>query len=502
MTTLRLFDTLTRETRPLLPIDGQRLRFYACGPTVYGPAHIGNLLTFVRCDLLFRTAKAVGLNPFYVRNITDVDDKTIRDATASGQSLAAFTEYWTARFQADCASLNCLPPDSEPRATAHIPEQVELVEKLLHSGHAYLGGDGSIYFRVNSFAAYGALSHFQTDELQTQQTTSGGRANDADEYEREEVADFALWKARKPADGANFWPGPRHPETGLPIEGRPGWHLECSAMSHKELGSSFDLHAGGEDLVFPHHENEIAQSRCGYGGEFARHWWHNRHLLVEGRKMSKSLGNFFTLADLLAKGHSPMAVRYTFLQGHYRQQLNFTEHSLRAAASAIETLHETLAALLPPDRDLSDFPPPPNGLADYDGPFANAWNAVLADLNSPAALGALFAALKKLRRHKGPPPPETEWGVLRLLLLDTLGLSIDLSAWRQRKQAAAANTSPAAHNPPSEITALAEERQQAKLQRNFAQADKLRETILLQGWIITDTREGFVLTPQNDPANP
>jgi cysteinyl-tRNA synthetase len=395
MDVIRLHDTLSRETRELPSGSSGRFRMYVCGPTVYGPAHIGNFLTFIRFDTLFRLLQVAGYEPLYVRNITDVDDKTIKGAVDAGMSLQEFTSKWTRRFHEDCAALNLLPPDVEPLATGHIAEQIEMVQALVEKGNAYVGGDGSVYYRVGSFPGYGKLSHFDPQSLQQQSTTSSGAVNLADEYDRDAVADFALWKARKEADGPVHWDSPWGP-------GRPGWHLECSAMSLKYLGSGFDLHGGGEDLCFPHHENEIAQSEAATGQAFAGHWMHSVHLLVEGKKMSKSLGNFFVLSDLVDKGFHPAEIRLALLGGHYRQQYNFTISGMEAARSGLGKLESGVAALLEvADLGPADWPGFVTARAPADwGPFANAWAAFRNDLNTPAVLGALFNALKKARREE------------------------------------------------------------------------------------------------------
>ncbi|HBD69534.1 MAG TPA: cysteine--tRNA ligase, partial [Akkermansia muciniphila] len=278
---LHLYDTRTRTAQDISPMDGKTLRFYCCGPTVYGPAHIGNFRTFVMQDVFRRVLELGGVPTTHIRNLTDVDDKTIRDSQKAGVSLAEFTAGWADLFHRDCAALNCLPPHAEPSAVGHIPEQIRMVQTLVEKGHAYVSEDGSVYFRISSFPEYGRLSHLDERELDLGKTANT-RSN-ADEYEKDSVADFVLWKSRRPEDGNNFWPSPWG-------EGRPGWHLECSAMIHKYFGNDFDLHSGGVDLVFPHHENEVAQSRCACGGGFARLWFHITHLLVDGGKMSKSLG--------------------------------------------------------------------------------------------------------------------------------------------------------------------------------------------------------------------
>ena len=307
---------------------------YCCGPTVYGPSHIGNFRTFILQDVLRRVLE-LEFGPGkvkHVRNLTDVDDKTIRKSRDEGKSLGDVTKHWTDKFHADCAELNLLPPHAEPAATTHIAEQVAMIDALIEKGIAYVAADGSVYYKIEAFPDYGKLSRVKERELMKDAPNRAGSVA-SDEYERDSLSDFAMWKAWKPEDGDVKWPGPKGA-----AEGRPGWHIECSAMSRKHLGDTIDLHAGGVDLLFPHHENEIAQSEGCTGHTFAHHWYHTEHLLVDGKKMSKSLGNLYTLEDLKAKGFSPMAVRYTLLSGHPRKQLNFTLDSLHAAEKALKTL--------------------------------------------------------------------------------------------------------------------------------------------------------------------
>ena len=304
------------------------------------PAHIGNFRTFLIQDVLRRVLEIDGFNVKHVRNITDVDDKTIRESQANNQSLKAFTEHWTAKFHADCRSLNLLPPSIEPKAVDHIQEQIQLVEQLIEKNHAYVEKDGSVYFRVHSCCDYGKLNRIDQSELKSQTENSAGSTNLADEYDRESISDFALWKARKDEDGDNYWTSPWG-------EGRPGWHLECSAMIHRTFeGQTIDLHGGGIDLCFPHHENEIAQSESAYEKPFCTHWFHSAHLRVENKKMSKSLGNLYTLDDLIAKNHTPMALRYTLIASSYRQPLNFTFDGLRASESALNKIERFTETLL------------------------------------------------------------------------------------------------------------------------------------------------------------
>ena len=465
-----LKDTLTREKRKVYAEDGETLRFYCCGPTVYGPAHVGNFRTFVVQDLFRRVAEGAGLATRHVRNLTDVDDKTIRDSQAAGETLKAFTDHWRDRFHEDCSSLNLLAPHEEPSAAAHVKQQVELIESLMEKGHAYVGEDGSAYFRISSFPEYGRLSRLKERELVR---GAGGRTTADDEYSKETVGDFALWKARRPEDGDNFWPSPWG-------EGRPGWHLECSAMCREYLGDSFDLHSGGEDLVFPHHENEIAQSECATGKTFARHWFHVSHLLVDGGKMSKSLGNFHTLSDLAEKGYGTELVRYVLLSGHYGQSLNFTFASLDAANSALGKLvkaHESLGGGAPPSYEESLA----RGSEDL-GPFAPAWEALLDDLNAPKALGALFSALKELGTGRTDDAERELTRSAFWFVLNVLGILLP-----EKPQAAEV---------PEEVRDLAERRLAAKQAKDWGTADALREEIASAGWQVKDRPDGYDLEPK------
>ncbi|MCF7732708.1 MAG: cysteine--tRNA ligase [Akkermansiaceae bacterium] len=462
---MRLFDTLTRTDHDLVPQDGTTFRFYCCGPTVYGPAHIGNFRTFVLQDVLRRTLETGGFRTLHVRNITDLDDKTIRDSQKAGQSLSEFTAGWAAKFHADCGKLACLPPHIEPSAVAHIPQQISMIEALVAKGHAYPAPDGSVYFKIASFPDYGRLSHLDTRELDLGKTQNV-RAN-ADEYEKDNLSDFVLWKTRRPEDGENFWASPWG-------EGRPGWHLECSAMIREYLGDSFDLHSGGEDLIFPHHENEIAQSQCSCGGHFAAHWFHITHLLVDGGKMSKSLGNLYTLDDLAARGHTPMEVRYVLLGGHYRKQLNFTLDSLGAAREALNKMAKAarqLATRIGGDSTLEE--------GDL-GPFQGAWDSLQNDLNTPGTLGGIFTGLREAADLTGVDAAKALAGLNRVL--KALGLVLP-DAVEDR----------AADIPP-EIQSLADERWQLRQAKDWAKSDELRAALAAQGWVVKDGKDGYALT--------
>jgi cysteinyl-tRNA synthetase len=462
---VRLFDTMTRETRELQPVDGKTFGFYCCGPTVYGPAHIGNFRTFVLNDILRRVLEVSGMRTKHVRNITDVDDKTIRDSQAAGMALPAFTAKWTECFHADCERLNCLKPHVEPSAVEHIPEQVAMIETLIEKGHAYPSGDGSVYFKISSYDEYGRLARLDQQDLDLGRTQNQ-RAN-ADEYEKDSVCDFVLWKGRRPEDGDNFWESPWG-------EGRPGWHLECSAMSYKYLGETFDLHSGGEDLKFPHHENEIAQSRCACQGQFALNWFHPAFLIVDGAKMSKSLGNLYTIDDLAQEGVSAMEVRYLLASAHYRRQLNFTFDSLHAA-------REALGKLARAERELAkaagqESAPTYKDICKLDdlGVFAPALAALNDDLNTAEGLGQLFKALR-IATTEGDPV--VNWKGFHAILA-ALGLTLpELEA-------------PEA---PPEVIALAEKRQGARASKDWTAADAARDELKELGWVVKDSQNGYEL---------
>lgn len=453
---VRLFDTLTREVVPLEPVDGKTFRFYCCGPTVYGPAHIGNFRTFVIQDVLRRTLELTETKTKHVRNITDVDDKTIRDSVAAGQTLADFTAAWRDRFHDDCEALNCLKPHIEPSAVAHVPEQIAMIEELVAKGHAYASDDGSVYFKISSFPEYGRLSRLDTRELDLGKTQNT-RAN-SDEYEKDNVADFVLWKARREDDGNNFWESPWG-------QGRPGWHLECSAMILKYLGTTFDLHGGGEDLVFPHHENELAQSKCSCGGEFARHWFHSTHLLVNGKKMSKSSGTLYTLGDLTAEGWTPMEVRYVLIGANYRKQLNFTMESLHAAREALAKLAKAAEGHEAPGyRELTKG-------GDL-GVFAGAFAKLQDDLNTAAALGELFGHLKEASTDADWRGFFTVLAALGLVLPEPEGLEV-----------------------PGDIAELAQLRWEARQAKDWEASDRYRDELAAKGWTVKDGRDGYEVVP-------
>ena len=464
---LNLHDTLSRETREVFPMDGETVRFYGCGPTVYGPAHIGNFRTFVMQDVFRRVLETSGQKTFHARNLTDVDDKTIRQSQEEGVPLDEFTVRWTERFHDDCRALNLLDPHVEPSAVGHIPEQIALIERLVQGGKAYQA-EGSVYFKVDAFEAYGRLSRLADREI----TTSATTRENSDEYDRESAADFALWKSRRPEDGDNYWDSPWG-------EGRPGWHIECSAICMKHLGESFDLHSGGVDLVFPHHENEIAQVEAVTCKTFARHWFHIAHLMVEGRKMSKSLGNLHTLEDLAEKGYKAQEARYVLLSGSYRQPLNFTFDSMNAARKALSKLGDFAAKF--------DFhPSSQDGLETEFGPFYPVQEALLSDLNTPEALGRCFRLVRELSEGfergeyegRGEALEEVRRGFQATC--DALGLVV-APAGDDNEEV------------PAEIRELAQRRWDAKQEKDWESADRLRDELLAQGWEVKDGKDGFEL---------
>jgi cysteinyl-tRNA synthetase len=378
--TLRLRNTLGGELEAFEPLEPGHVRIYTCGPTVYGPAHVGNFRSFVFADLLRRTLVWQGYRVTWVMNITDVDDKIIRGAHAEGVPIEELTARYTDLFVEDLRRLRIPLPDVMPRATEHIPEMVSLIETLMERGHAYRTDDGSIFFRIASWPAYGRLARIDPGQQRV------GERVEADEYSKDDVRDFALWKAPKP--GEPSW------ETGLG-PGRPGWHIECSAMSMRYLGPSFDLHTGGIDLIFPHHEDEIAQSEAATGQPFVHTWLHCAHLQMAGEKMAKRTGNIQRPADLYADGTSPRALRYALLATHYRSPLEFSPASVTAASAAVERLSTSLAALDAYEQDAGDDPTMPALLAASRQDFGEALDD---DLNASAALAAVFQLVRELNR--------------------------------------------------------------------------------------------------------
>ena len=458
---LHFFNTLTRQKENFKPITKNEVRMYTCGPTVYDYAHIGNFRAFLFEDLLKRWLKYRGYKVTHVMNLTDVDDKTIKGSQTQHIPLKQYTEFYAKAFFEDAAILNIEPADYYPRATEHIQEMVSLIQTLLAKGYAYKGEDGSIYFAINKFPNYGKLSKIKTRDLKT------GTRVKVDEYAKEEAQDFALWKAYTPEDGEVFW------ETPLG-KGRPGWHVECSAMSMKYLGETFDIHCGGIDNMFPHHENEIAQSEAATGKQFVIYWLHNEHLQVEGQKMAKRFGNFYTLRDLLAKNCDPKAIRYLLLSTHYRQQFNFTFEGLEAAKGAIERLTNLM-------RRLKDSNGKGNGekISQLIDKVQRCFGEAMDDdLNISVALASLFDFVRDVNN-----------------LLDNNELS---KAEAEKVHALLTNFDNVlgvfgkfeVETLPQEAVLLIEKREQARKAKDWKTADEIRQQLKAMGIMIEDTAQG------------
>ena len=458
---LYLYDTERREKRPVSPHDGHTIRMYTCGPTIYDFAHIGNFRTYVFEDLLRRTIKFFGFNISQAMNLTDIDDKTIRGAIAKHISLKEFVEPYRKAFFDDLKTLSIEPVEFYPAATDYIPDMIKMIQELIQKGHAYASENGSIYFSIDSFPAYGRLSHLQLKDLK--QNASG--SNEADEYEKDRVADFALWKAYDPSrDGKIFWESPFGP-------GRPGWHIECSTMAIKLLGHTIDIHCGGIDNMFPHHENEIAQSECFSGCKFSHHWIHAEHLLVDHKKMSKSLGNFYTLRDLLKRGYTGNEVRYLLLSTHYRTQLNFTMAGLDAARYSLQRIGDFILRL----RTLQGEALTTNLVSDASHRFKEA---LADDLNISAALAVLF----DLIREGNGLMDKNKIGQIEAELILKL-----LETW---DQVLAVLPLEAEEEIPTPLIHLLQRREEARALKDWKLSDQFRDEILSSGYLIEDTPSG------------
>jgi len=468
---MKLHDSLSRRTRPFRPLRPGRVTVYGCGPTVYDFAHIGNFRAFVTYDLLHRHLRWRGHDVDFVVNFTDVDDKTIQGAAEAGLLLREYTEPFARAFLDDAGTLGFLPFSTHPRATAHIPAMVAFVERLVGSGHAYRGADGSVYYSVPAFADYGRLSGKGEDE-------EAGRSRiDAEDFDKRDPRDFALWKAAQPVDeqvGA-VWDSPWGP-------GRPGWHLECSVMARSLLGDTIDIHLGGEDLLFPHHENEIAQSEAATGHPFVRFWLHVRHLKVDARKMSKSLGNFHTVRELVDGGCDPAAIRWALLAAHYRSELNFTRDGLDDATAAVQRLLDFRRRV----RECPERPGSGAGLAARAGEQVAAFGAALDDdLNVPRALAALWTLVREVHTGLdgagGRLAREEREAVLAALAAMDGVLGVLDPAAAARKAAGAED---------ERVREQVEARARARATGDFAAADRIRAELAAAGIRLEDTPDG------------
>jgi cysteinyl-tRNA synthetase len=456
---LSLYNTLTSKVEPFKPM-GAKAKMYSCGPTVYGYAHIGNFRTFVSTDLLRRVIEANGIPVTQVMNLTDVDDKTMKGANDRGMPLREYTDIYIQAFFEDLKTLKVEGVAHFPRATDAIGSMIRMIEKLIDKGYAYQADDKSVYFRVHAFEEYGKLSHIDRQSL----VAGASERVHQDEYSKDNLCDFALWKAYDPkTDGPIFWPSPFGP-------GRPGWHIECSAMAQDFLGPSIDLHCGGIDLVFPHHENEIAQSECCNHAPFATHWFHVEHLHVDGKKMSKSLGNFYTLRDLIEKGFSGREVRALIAQSHYRMPLNFTLEGLKGVRQALLRVDQLWDRLeMGADAGEESF--------DVDQIHTSFMEALNQDLNFPQAFAVLFDMVRDVNKGLDQKKinKESQKRILELL---------------QRFDAILGCLKKEEEPIPGSILDLVEARQKARKERRFQDADSIRNEITLLGYELEDVTNG------------
>jgi len=466
----RFFNTYSRQIEQFEPRDPAipTVGIYTCGPTVYSRAHIGNFRAYIFEDLLQRHLELRGYKVHRVMNITDVDDKTIRGAREAGVPLTKFTAQFKEAFFEDVETLRIKRADEFPAATDHryIDRMIEMIGELISRGLAYQAEDKSVYFRINKFPDYGKLAHFDLTQLQ-----STGRVKH-DEYDKEHIGDFALWKAWDKEDGDVKWDSPWGP-------GRPGWHIECSAMSTALLGDEIDIHSGGVDNIFPHHEAEIAQSEGVTGKKFVRYWLHCAHLLVDGQKMSKSLGNFYTIPDVLAKGYTGRELRYALLRVHYRVPLNFTWEGMNEARESLGRIDEWLARLHEVVEKENVQRSPPNAQRPTEKPDFE--EALDDDLNISAALGFLFETIRETNR------------AIDENKLDATSASAWLEWWKRINTVLALETESEVVVPP-EAAQLAQERDNARRERNWKRSDELRQRIFALGWEVRDTKDGQKLT--------
>ncbi|MFA6721690.1 MAG: cysteine--tRNA ligase [Candidatus Cloacimonadaceae bacterium] len=462
--TLIFYNSLTRRLEEFQPLVPGQVGLYTCGPTVYNYAHIGNFRCYAFEDILKRTLQFLGYKTKHVMNLTDVDDKTIRGAREAGLKLGEFTQKFKQAFFADIATLRMLPADIYPAATEHLEEMIEIIKILFERGIAYQAEDRSVYFSIAKWPQYGQLVNIDRAQMR-----AGTRVK-LDEYTKDSAADFALWKAWDEDDGEVYWDSPWG-------KGRPGWHLECSAMSSKYLGATFDMHCGGIDNIFPHHEDEIAQSEAANGCKFVNYWLHCAHLVVEGQKMSKSLGNFYTLAEILAKGYSGREVRWVLIGTHYRQSLNFSFQALHDARTSLQRidafrnrLQENLA------NPVGEIEAAATKIIDKT--LENFAAALSDDLNISAAFAVLFEFIREMNRGL-----DSGWDGSKVA-------QMALDALTRLDSVLAVCVPDSESEVPAAILALAEERQAARKSKDYARADALRQEIESQGWLLEDTPKG------------
>lgn len=456
---LKIFNTLSRQKEEFKPINPGEVGMYVCGITVYDLCHIGHGRTFVAFDVVTRYLRYLGYKLRYVRNITDIDDKIIKRANENGEPFTVLVDRMIAEMYADFDALNILRPDSEPRATQHIPEIIALTERLIAREHAYVADNGDVMFAVPTDPNYGLLSRQDLEQLQ-----AGARVEVADV--KRNPMDFVLWKMSKP--GEPSWPSPWG-------EGRPGWHIECSAMNCKQLGSHFDIHGGGSDLMFPHHENEIAQSTCAHDGEYVNYWMHSGMVMVDREKMSKSLGNFFTVRDVL-KHYDAETIRYFLMSGHYRSQLNYSEENLKQARASLERLYTALRG--------TDASAQPAGGDVFEARFTEAMDD---DFNTPEAYSVLFDMAREVNRLKGEDVAAADGMAAHLRkLAEILGL-LEQAPEQFLQSGAQADDSEVA-----EIEALIKQRKDARVSKDWAAADAARDRLNEMGIVLEDGPQGTI----------
>jgi cysteinyl-tRNA synthetase len=462
---IKLYNSMNRAVEPLRPLTPPRVSLYVCGPTIYNYAHIGNFRTYVAVDLLRRALRHFGYTVDHVMQFTDVDDKTIRGAREKNVPLREFTATFRAAFLEDAKTLHIEIPERTPNATDHIPKMVELIAKLIDKGAAYQSDDGSVYFRIAAFPRYGCLCH-----LDMQNLVAGARVSQ-DEYEKEGVGDFVLWKKWTTADGDVGWDSPWG-------KGRPGWHIECSALSMEHLGPQIDIHGGGTDLRFPHHENEIAQSEAATGLTFVKSWFHVEHLLVDSQKMSKSLGNMYTVRDVLERGYTGRELRYALLSGaHYSKNLNFTWQGMDDAKTALARIDEWRKRIKPLAEKATDL-----DKEVVSSNMESAINTSLADdLNVNQALGALFSWIRASNKKLDAGD------------LNAAEAHADDKAWKALDSVLGLGEP--VTEIPAEVQTLLDQRTAARKAKDFSQSDTLRKQIESLGWKVKDTPKGQELSP-------
>jgi len=463
---LKVYNTETKSKKRIVNEKGQKLRMYTCGPTVYDFAHIGNFRTYVFEDLLRRTIKFFGFPLIHVMNITDIDDKTIKGALEKNISLDDYTTPFVQAFFEDLKKLNIEQAEAYPRATEYIPKMIEMIQKLLEKGIAYQGSDGNIFFSIRKFPTYGRLSHLHLEELKE----GASERISQDEYDKESASDFVLWKAFDPKRDDNvYWESPFGP-------GRPGWHIECSAMATSLLGNTVDVHVGGVDNIFPHHENEIAQSEACTDKHFVNHWIHVEHLLVDGKKMSKSLGNFYKLRDLLQMGYSGEEVRFLLLGTHYRTQLNFTFNSLQAARASLQRIKDFVDRLREIKQNGQEKKLDPL-LHDVKNRFVKA---LADDINISVALASLFDLIREVHAMCDASKISKEDAGAILAALEDFDRVLGFLPLKEKREVPI----------PDDVLDAFEKRQAARKNKDFKQADYYRDYILEKGFIIEDKPDG------------